>query len=656
MNKIICILLLFYINSNTFAQCNWYNNNIACTSNAPTILGQAITCTPPDNNAGRRNFVVNNMISGNIYRISNCGSGLDTQLTIRNAVGDVVGFNDDNGPDCSVFAGPASLDFVCPSDGQFRIQLNRYDCQNNGQIDNGTITVTLISNSATICSNSSATLTASGSGVNWYSGSCNGVLIGTGTSVSVNPTVSTTYYATSSSWSTCMTTTINVNQAPANVNAGNDVSICNGGSTQLSGSGIQSNSNQIFLSENFNTGNFPNTWTRSNNGGWNPGDFRTSLEYNSVGNTWTGNGYTFYCSYFYSYLLSNGSSGDMISPSINLTNVSSAILNFWIYNSGGSDFLQVFINNNNGAFTQIGTNYGIYNNWTLISINIPNSFVGGANSNVKLKFTGTADFGNSNIGIDDIVLMANTVPLIQYSWLPTTGLSNPNIANPVASPTTTTTYTMTATTNGCSASDSVVVTVHPILNSGSHNTTPLTKCVGFNPSILTFITNPTGGDGNYSYQWQLNSVDITNATSSSYDPNAIMNPGVYAFRCKVTDGCGSIVYTNPKVITIVADPNQPICLKFPNIASVCVGTSLTLQNCMYGTESGVLCPLEFSYSIDAGVSWSAVSTLVPNFSATGTTNLIRVRVSNCGSCNASLWNVYSWNVYSIPTTTTINHN
>ena len=78
----------------------------------------------------------------------------------------------------------------------------------------------------------------------------------------------------------------------------------------------------------------------------------------------------------------------MISPSINLTNVSSAILNFWIYNSGGSDFLQVFINNNNGAFTQIGTNYGIYNNWTLISINIPSSFVGGANSNVKLKFTG----------------------------------------------------------------------------------------------------------------------------------------------------------------------------------------------------------------------------------------------------------------------------
>ncbi|WP_288982510.1 proprotein convertase P-domain-containing protein [uncultured Flavobacterium sp.] len=636
MNKIICILLLFYINSNTFAQCNWYNNNIACTSNAPTILGQSITCTPPDNNAGRRNFVVNNMISGNIYRISNCGSGLDTQLTIRNAVGDVVGFNDDNGPDCSVFAGPASLDFVCPSDGQFRIQLNRYDCQNNGQIDNGTITVTLISNSATICSNSSATLTPSGSGVNWYSGSCNGVLIGAGTSVSVNPTVSTTYYATSSSWSTCMTTTINVNQAPANVNAGNDVSICNGGSTQLSGS-VSS------VVPCTNTSTLSNTTNYS------------VPDNNPIGG-----------SSIINVSSSCGTAAEIVSVKVNINHLWVEDLDISLIAPNGST---INLSSDNGGSGESYINT-VFTTTGLMPITLGTApFTGNYIPEEPFSnLTGSA-VGNWTLKVvDDEYLFGGTIinwsitvktsqnTTANYSWLPTTGLSNPNIANPVASPTTTTTYTMTATTNGCSASDSVVVTVHPILNSGSHNTTPLTKCVGFNPSILTFITNPTGGDGNYSYQWQLNTVDITNATSSSYDPNAIMNPGVYAFRCKVTDGCGSIVYTNPKVITIVADPNQPICLKFPNIASVCVGTSLTLQNCMYGTESGVLCPLEFSYSIDAGVSWSAVSTLVPNFSATGTTNLIRVRVSNCGSCNASLWNVYSWNVYSIPTTTTINHN
>lgn len=48
-----------------------------------------------------------------------------------------------------------------------------------------------------------------------------------------------------------------------------------------------------------------------------------------------------------------------------------------------------------------------------------------------------------------------------FSWTPTTSLSNPNVSNPVASPTQTTTYymTVTDTVNGCTDSDSVTVTV-----------------------------------------------------------------------------------------------------------------------------------------------------------------------------------------------------
>jgi gliding motility-associated-like protein len=49
-----------------------------------------------------------------------------------------------------------------------------------------------------------------------------------------------------------------------------------------------------------------------------------------------------------------------------------------------------------------------------------------------------------------------------YSWSPTTGLSNPNIANPLASPTVTTTYYVTAT-NGCyTTTDTITVVVHPL--------------------------------------------------------------------------------------------------------------------------------------------------------------------------------------------------
>lgn len=48
-----------------------------------------------------------------------------------------------------------------------------------------------------------------------------------------------------------------------------------------------------------------------------------------------------------------------------------------------------------------------------------------------------------------------------YSWSPTTGVSNPAIPNPVLSPTTTTTYTVTSTLGTCISQQPVTVTVFP---------------------------------------------------------------------------------------------------------------------------------------------------------------------------------------------------
>lgn len=49
-----------------------------------------------------------------------------------------------------------------------------------------------------------------------------------------------------------------------------------------------------------------------------------------------------------------------------------------------------------------------------------------------------------------------------YSWSPATGLSNPSIANPIATPLTTTEYIVTGTTaNNCIAKDTVLITVNP---------------------------------------------------------------------------------------------------------------------------------------------------------------------------------------------------
>ena len=49
---------------------------------------------------------------------------------------------------------------------------------------------------------------------------------------------------------------------------------------------------------------------------------------------------------------------------------------------------------------------------------------------------------------------------VTYSWTPTTGLDNSNIANPIAQPTVTTTYTVLVTdANGCVDTDDVTVEV-----------------------------------------------------------------------------------------------------------------------------------------------------------------------------------------------------
>lgn len=50
-----------------------------------------------------------------------------------------------------------------------------------------------------------------------------------------------------------------------------------------------------------------------------------------------------------------------------------------------------------------------------------------------------------------------------YTWSPTTGLSDPNISNPIASPTETTTYTLTTIDDfGCPETDEITITVNPL--------------------------------------------------------------------------------------------------------------------------------------------------------------------------------------------------
>ncbi len=105
-----------------------------------------------------------------------------------------------------------------------------------------------ISGSTTICNGGSTTLSviggSLGTGANWqwYSSSCGGAAVGSGSSVTVSPTSNTTYFVRAEgtcNTTSCVSTTVTVNQpsvAPGSVSATFNT-ICNGQTTILSVNG-----------------------------------------------------------------------------------------------------------------------------------------------------------------------------------------------------------------------------------------------------------------------------------------------------------------------------------------------------------------------------------------------------------------------------------
>jgi len=68
---------------------------------------------------------------------------------------------------------------------------------------------------------------------------------------------------------------------------------------------------------------------------------------------------------------------------------------------------------------------------------------------------------------DPVTLSANTDAL-QYTWSPAGSLNNPNIANPIATPRSSTTYTLTGRVGSCVSSDDVLIKVvpYPVADAG----------------------------------------------------------------------------------------------------------------------------------------------------------------------------------------------
>lgn len=129
-------------------------------------------------------------------------------------------------------------------------------------------------------------------------------------------------------------------------------------------------------------------------------------------------------------------------------------------------------------------------------------------------------------------LIANVAGIspFNYNWSPSGSLSQPNIATPVASPTVTTTYTLTVVDgNGCTTNATVTIIVNPGFQS-SISVTPATCNQANGDASATIIS---GGTAPFTYSWSNSATtsSISNLAAGSYsltitDAGGCTNTGV----------------------------------------------------------------------------------------------------------------------------------
>jgi len=167
----------------------------------------------------------------------------------------------------------------------------------------------------------------------------------------------------------------------------------------------------------------------------------------------------------------------------------------------------------------------------------------------------------TNAGNDVSICIGNTTtlggsptspPNVTYLWSPATGLNNTTIANPVSNPTTSITYTLTTTSNTCNGSDNIIVIINalPVVSAGAD----VSICIG-NSSTLT-------GSGASSYLWNTGSTATSIVVSPSVNSSYTVT-GTDASGCSNIDSAAVFVNALP-VVSAGAD------------VSICIGNSSTL--------------------------------------------------------------------------------
>ncbi|MBK8498597.1 MAG: gliding motility-associated C-terminal domain-containing protein [Flavobacteriales bacterium] len=256
-----------------------------------------------------------------------------------------------------------------------------------------------------------------------------------------------------------------------------------------------------------------------------------------------------------------------------------------------------------------------------------------ATPSATTTYTVTVTDGNQCVNTDDVVVTVNLSPTLDagadvgvclgssvqlgasgsgtFSWSPSTGLSSTTDANPIASPTATTTYTVTLTDgNSCTATDDVIVTVNPLPTVDAGEDAWL--CQGFQTDL-----NGSGSAGAAAWTPAAN-VANASALVTTADPLVTTT-----FTLTITDA-NNCAASDAVIITVSTDP--PI--DAGSDATVCGGVPVQLGGSPTSVPGST-----FLWSPASGLDdpTSSNPTAAPNVT---TTYILTVSNDTCSSTQA----------------------
>ena len=309
---------------------------------------------------------------------------------------------------------------------------------------------------------------------------------------------------------------------------------------------------------------------------------------------------------------------------LNITHTWDSDLNIWLRSPTGFFFL---LSDDNGA---AGDNY---TNTCFSSTAVTNVIAGVApftgsflpeapiNTLAGQQLNGVwtlfvGDDAGGDVGILRDWSISFAGPTVSYAWSPATGLSSTTVLNPTANPTSTQTYTLTATNScGCTGSALTTVTVVNPVSAGTNGSVSscnsgssfnLFASLGGTPSTTGTWSGPTATTGGY-----LGTLNPATAAS-----------GTYTYTVAGTSPCPNAAAT--VTVTIVQAPSAAISYSSANYCS----NGATVNPTIVGTTGGTFTALPVGLSITA-----STGAIQPSLSAAGTYT-VNYSIAASGGCPA----------------------